>query len=86
MLNTYIAPIIDQAQLTDTHTVNNIAQLLMKGGLIMIPIILLSILSIYLIIERYSYIRKTTAIDETLVKNILNELRNKRPEEALMHT
>jgi biopolymer transport protein ExbB len=86
MLNTYIVPVIDQAQLTDTHTVNNIAQLLMKGGLIMIPIILLSILSIYLIIERYSYIRKTTAIDETLVKNILNELRNKRPEEALMHT
>jgi biopolymer transport protein ExbB len=86
MLNAYIIPVIDQAQLTDTHTVNNIAQLLMKGGFIMIPIILLSILSIYLIIERYSYIRKTSAIDETLVKNILNELRNKRPEEALMHT
>jgi biopolymer transport protein ExbB len=86
MLSTYIVSVIDQAQLTDTHTVNNIAQLLLKGGLIMIPIILLSILSIYLIIERYSYIRKTTAIDETLVKNILNEIRNKRPEEALMHT
>jgi biopolymer transport protein ExbB len=86
MLNAYIIPVIDQAQLTDTHTVNNIAQLLMKGGFIMIPIILLSILSIYLIIERYSYIRKTSAIDETLVKNILNELRNKRPDEALMHT
>jgi biopolymer transport protein ExbB len=86
MLNTYILPVVDQAQLTDTHTVNNIAQLLLKGGFIMIPIILLSILSIYLIIERFSYIRKTSAIDETLVKNIMNELRNGRPEEALMHT
>jgi biopolymer transport protein ExbB len=86
MLNSIILPVINQAQLTDTHTVNNIAQLLMKGGFIMIPIVLLSVLSIYIIIERYSYIRKTTAIDETLVKNILNELRNKRPEEALMHT
>ena len=86
MLNTYIVTAIDQAQLTDTHTVNNVAQLLMKGGFIMIPIILLSILSIYLIIERYSYIRKTTVIDETLVKNIMNELRNNRHEEAIMHT
>jgi biopolymer transport protein ExbB len=86
MLNIYSLPVIDQAQLTDTNSVNNVAELLMKGGYIMIPIILLSIFSVYLFIERYSYIRKSSAIDEGLVKNIINELRNKRPEEALMHT
>ena len=83
MLNTYIMPVIDQAQLTDTNTVNNVAQLLMKGGFIMIPIILLSIISVYFFFERYSYIRKSSVIDVELVENIISDLRNKRPEEAL---
>lgn len=83
MLNTYIMPVIDQAQLTDTNTVNNVAQLLMKGGFIMIPIILLSIISVYFFIERYSYIRKSSAIDVILVENIISEIKNKRHEEAL---
>lgn len=86
MLNTYIIPVIDQTQLTDPNAVNNVAQLLMKGGFIMIPIILLSIISVYFFLERYSYIRKSSVIDENLVKNIINEIRNKRPEEALIHT
>jgi biopolymer transport protein ExbB len=75
-----------QTQLKDTNSVNNVAELLMKGGFIMIPIILLSIISVYLFIERYSFIRKSAVIDENLVKNIINEIRNKRPEEALIHT
>jgi biopolymer transport protein ExbB len=86
MLNTYIILVIDQAQLSDTNAVNNLAQLLMKGGFIMIPIILLSIISVYFFLERYSYIRKSSVIDEKLVKNIINEIRNKRPEEALILT
>ena len=47
MLNTYIIPVIDQAQLSDTTSVSNVAELLMKGGFIMIPIILLSIISVF---------------------------------------
>ena len=78
--------ILSQTQLKDTTPVNNVAELLMKGGFIMIPIILLSIISIYFFIERFSYIRKSAMIDEHLVKNIINEIRNKRPEEALIHT
>ena len=85
MLYTYLMPVIEQPRLTDTNTVNNLAELLMKGGFIMIPIILLSILSVYLFIERYSYIRKATVIDDRLVKNIMNELKNNRPDEALVH-
>jgi biopolymer transport protein ExbB len=86
MLNTYMISVIDQMQLTDKNTVSNVAQLLMKGGFIMIPIILLSIISVYLFIERYLYIRKSAVINENLIKNIINEIRNKRPEEALIYT
>ena len=75
-----------QPQLKDTNTVNNVAELLMKGGFIMIPILLLSIISVYYFIERFTYIRKNSVIDENLIKNIINEIRNKKPEEALIHT
>jgi biopolymer transport protein ExbB len=77
---------LTETQLKDTNPVNNVFELLMKGGFIMIPIILLSIISVYFFIERFSYIRKSSAIDENLVRNIINEIRNKRPEEALIHT
>lgn len=75
-----------QQQLADTNTVNNVAELLMKGGFIMIPILLLSIISVYFFLERYFFIRKRSVIDEKLVRNIISELRNKKPEEALKHT
>ena len=39
----------------------------------MIPIILLSVISVYFFLERYSYIRKLAVIDEMLVSNILND-------------
>jgi biopolymer transport protein ExbB len=74
-----------QAQLKDTNTVTNVAELLMKGGFIMIPIILLSIISVYLFFERYTYIRRSAVVDENLIKKIINEIKNKRPEEALVH-
>jgi biopolymer transport protein ExbB len=78
--------ILAQQQLTDTNTVNNVAELLMKGGFIMIPILLLSLISVYFFLERYFFIRKRSVIDEKLVRNIISELRNKKPEEALIHT
>lgn len=86
MFYSLIMPVLGQQQLTDTNAVNNVAELLMKGGFIMIPIILLSFLSVYLLIEKYSYIKKSAAIDENLAQNILNELRNNNPEKALVYT
>jgi biopolymer transport protein ExbB len=86
MLNTYLIPVVDQAHLTDANAVNNVAQLLMKGGFIMIPIILLSIISVYFFIERFSFIRKSSVIDKKLVKNIISEIRNNKTEEALIQT
>ena len=84
MLYNYILLLIDQPHLKDTNTVNNVAELLMKGGFIMIPIILLSIFSIYLFIERFLYIRKSAVVDQELIYNVLDELRNKRTGEALL--
>ena len=86
MILNNIPVVILQAQLTDTNTINNVAELLLKGGFIMIPIILLSFISVYLFIERFSYIRRKSVVDENLIKNIIHEIKNNRPEEALIHT
>jgi biopolymer transport protein ExbB len=85
MLNTSIIPLLPQAQLTDTNTVDNVAELLMKGGFIMIPIILLSFISIYFFIERFSYIRRSSVIDETLVETVISRIKDKNHKEALEH-
>lgn len=86
MLYNYILLAIDQPHLKDTNAVNNVAELLMKGGFIMIPILLLSILSIYIFIERFIYIRKVTIVDENMVFDVIGEIRNKRYQEALTHS
>jgi biopolymer transport protein ExbB len=83
MANINIFTAITQGQMTDTTQVNNIAELLMKGGIIMIPIILLSLISIYLFIERYIYIRNASVIDDNAMKSVINELNQKRPGNAL---
>jgi biopolymer transport protein ExbB len=83
MLYNIILLAVDQPHLKDTNAVNNVAELLMKGGFIMIPILLLSVFSIYLFIERFLYIRKTTIVDQTFVFNVIGELRNKKSQEAL---
>jgi len=85
MLYNVILLAIDQPHLKDTNAVNNVGELLMKGGFIMIPIILLSIFSIYLFIERFIYIRKSAAINEDLVYNVLVSISNNKPDEALTH-
>jgi biopolymer transport protein ExbB len=86
MLNTYLIPLIPLALLADPESINNVGQLLLKGGFIMIPILLLSVLSIYFFIERFSYIKRSSVIDEILVENIIAEVKNKRTEEALKYT
>lgn len=64
--------------------VTSILDLMMKGGIIMIPILLLSVISVYLFIERYVYIRKLSAIDRNLIPSVIDELNAKNPEKALI--
>jgi biopolymer transport protein ExbB len=63
--------------------VTSILDLMMKGGIIMIPILLLSVISVYIFIERYVYIRKLSAVDGNLVPLVVGELKEKNSEKAL---
>lgn len=59
--------------------------LVTKGGLIMIPILLLSFISIYIFIERYLYIKRAASIDSSLVTSIIRELGEGHPDRAIIH-
>ena len=48
----------------------SLVELLMKGGIIMIPIGLLSVFTAYLFIERYLYIRKNSSLERNFMNNI----------------
>lgn len=52
----------------------NMLTILMKGGVVMIPLLLLSFISIAFIIERYLYIREMSKIDDHLVKSVLDKI------------
>ena len=73
-----------QAQMKDTTAVNNVAELIMKGGFIMIPIILLSIISLYFFIERFTYIRRNSAVDVNMVGSVIDDIKNKKPQKSLV--
>ncbi len=45
-------------------------ELIMKGGIIMIPIFLLSFLSIYIMVERYVFIKKAAKIDKSFMDKV----------------
>lgn len=73
------------AAISSSDQATNILDLLMKGGIIMIPIVLLSIISFYIFIERIVYIRRTASIQPGLVAAISNEVQNGNSKNALLH-
>jgi biopolymer transport protein ExbB len=54
----------------------SVAELLMKGGIIMIPILLLLFVATYFFIERYLYIRSVTKRNRDLIPNIKKHLQD----------
>ena len=48
--------------------------LLTKGGIVMIPLLILSVIAIGFIVERLMYINKHSSIDANLVNNVLDKL------------
>jgi len=54
----------------------SVAELLMKGGIIMIPILLLLFVATYFFIERYLYIRSVTRRNRDLIPNIKKHLQD----------
>jgi biopolymer transport protein ExbB len=73
------------AAISSSDQTATLLDLLMKGGVIMIPIVLLSIISFYIFIERIVYIRRITSIEKGLIAAIINELKNGNSKNALIH-
>jgi biopolymer transport protein ExbB len=61
-----------------------VLDLMMKGGIIMVPIVLLSLITVYIFIERYAYIRRFSFIDKGLVPSVLTEMKEGQKERALI--
>ncbi|MBL7842131.1 MAG: MotA/TolQ/ExbB proton channel family protein [Cyclobacteriaceae bacterium] len=62
----------------------SIADLLLKGGIVMIPIILLLFLATYLFIERFLYIRQKAKQQKDLVQNITRMIKDSDIKAATM--
>ncbi|WP_267739852.1 MotA/TolQ/ExbB proton channel family protein [Myroides injenensis] len=71
-----------------TNSQNEISALgfILKGGVFMIPIILLFIYTIYLMIERYLYIRKATRGNKNDFNQVIDQLNNGKLDTALAIT
>ena len=77
--------VADSVSAGNAEVITSWFELLMKGGIIMIPILLLSLFSVYLFIERFSYIKQTTVIDNKLIDIILMEMRNTNIAKAIQY-
>lgn len=63
------------SQIPETPAELSIFSLLMKGGLVMIPIVLLSLIAIYILVERYRYIRQATKSRKDMMIHITQYLK-----------
>jgi biopolymer transport protein ExbB len=64
-------------QITETPSTDlSIASLLIKGGIVMIPIALLSVAALYVLVERYRYIRAATKGRRDLMLHIKKYLQS----------
>jgi biopolymer transport protein ExbB len=87
MQDTIAKTIADAAnQTTQVSVTENISYLdfLLKGGVMIYPLILLMFLCIYVIIERYMTIKKMTRQDGNLVSEVRQQLQNGKIENAVM--
>ncbi len=79
--------LLDSAQVAATtaapQTSINFLDLIMKGGIIMVPIIALSFVAIFLMIERYITISKASKVDPNFMNNIKSLLLDNKVDAAL---
>jgi biopolymer transport protein ExbB len=76
--------LVEASTAASTEVVTSWFDLLLKGGVIMIPILILSFISIYIFIERFFYIKKVTEIDNRLVEATVRELKEGHADRALI--
>ena len=77
--------IADTVSAGDAEVITSWLALLVKGGFIMIPILLLSLFSVYLFIERFAYIKQTTKINKRLIDAVLLEMQNTNISKAIQY-
>ena len=57
--------------------------LLLKGGYVMIPLLLLSLFSVYLFVERWLYIKQASKVDDRFLQDIKDKLGKGNVKEAI---
>lgn len=62
----------------------NLLSLIMKGGWIMYPLVILSLLTVYFAVERFLVIRRASRIDQNFMSNIRDYLLTGKMEPAIM--
>lgn len=72
------------AETTTQHTEISALDFVLKGGIFMIPIVLLLLYTIYISIERYLYISKVTKTNKNLLNNVVLLLNNGQLDSAKM--
>ena len=70
-VDTVNAPVVDSAAQS-----LSLFDLIIKGGVVMIPIFILSFLAVYFIIERFMFIRANTVVDPTVARNFKTALQS----------
>lgn len=73
---TVVAPTVIEEELS-------MWELCLKGGIIMIPLLVLSIISIYILVERFFAIRKAAKEDNTFMKRIKDYIHDGEIESAM---
>lgn len=66
-----------------TETELSMWELCLKGGIIMIPLLILSVISIYILVERFFAIRKAAIEDKTFMKRIKDFIHDGEIESAM---
>lgn len=69
-----LSTVVDTTATAPKEDSLSLLQLIMKGGFIMIPVGILSIISIYVFIERFSTIKKARKVDSNLLANVKENL------------
>ncbi len=73
-MNTVLLQIVSEAP-TEIHS-QSMLSLVMKGGVVMIPIVILSIVSIYIMVERWMFIRKRSQNLDNFTNQIIDQLQD----------
>ncbi|HRO07817.1 MAG TPA: MotA/TolQ/ExbB proton channel family protein [Saprospiraceae bacterium] len=76
------AAAVDTTGVSSSDSGFSVLDVIAKGGIVMWPLLILSVISIYYIVERYLYIKKRSKIDSNLVKSVLDKVYNGQMDSA----